>query len=92
MKGLHLNVLMAKRGFKMLLSLLIGPYLPFLVGFSREDVRRLFPFFEKNVWNMLKETGYVHIQATKPDTAGEDMHNQETDAHRRNHLKQGNCS
>ncbi|XP_056291455.1 epoxide hydrolase 1 isoform X2 [Pseudoliparis swirei] len=36
----------------------------------REDVRRLFPFFEKNVWNILRETGYFHIQATKPDTAG----------------------
>lgn len=51
---------------------MIGPYLPFLVGFSREDVRRLFPFFEKNVWNILMETGYLHIQGTKPDTAGGD--------------------
>lgn len=54
----------------MLLSLLIGPYLPFLVGLSREDVRRLFPFFEKNVWTILRETGYMHIQATKPDSVG----------------------
>lgn len=53
-----------------MLSLLIGPYLPFLVGLSREDVRRLFPFFEKNVWEILRESGYLHIQATKPDTAG----------------------
>ncbi|XP_041803083.1 epoxide hydrolase 1 [Chelmon rostratus] len=69
-KGLHLNMLIARRGFKMLWSLMIGPYLPFLVGFSREDVRRLFPYFEKNVWEILRETGYMHIQATKPDTAG----------------------
>ncbi|XP_035984530.1 epoxide hydrolase 1-like [Fundulus heteroclitus] len=69
-KGLHLNMCMSTRGFKVLLSMMIGPYLPFLVGFSREDVRRLFPFFEKNVWEMLKESGYLHIQATKPDTAG----------------------
>lgn len=69
-KGLHLNVCMSNRGFKVLLSLLIGPYLPFLVGLSREDVRRLFPFFEKNVFQMLRESGYLHIQATKPDTAG----------------------
>lgn len=61
---------MSNRGFKVLLSLLIGPYLPFLVGLSREDVRRLFPFFEKNVFEMLRESGYLHIQATKPDTAG----------------------
>lgn len=69
-KGLHLNMCMSNRGFKVLLSLLIGPYLPFLVGLSREDVRRLFPFFEKNVFEMLRESGYFHIQATKPDTAG----------------------
>jgi len=65
---------MLPRGFKVLLSLIIGPYLPFLVGFCREDVRRLFPFFEKNVYEILRETGYLHIQATKPDTAGEKMH------------------
>lgn len=69
-KGLHLNMCMARRGFKVMFSLMIGQYLPFLVGLSREDVRRLFPFFEKNVWNILRETGYFHIQATKPDTAG----------------------
>uniref|UniRef100_A0A1A8HHN7 Epoxide hydrolase n=1 Tax=Nothobranchius korthausae TaxID=1143690 RepID=A0A1A8HHN7_9TELE len=69
-KGLHLNMCMSTRGFKVLLSMIIGPYLPFLVGFSREDVRRLFPYFEKNVWEILRESGYLHIQATKPDTAG----------------------
>lgn len=69
-KALHLNMCMSNRGFKVLMSMLIGPYLPFLVGLSREDVRRLFPFFEKNVWEMLRESGYLHIQGTKPDTAG----------------------
>lgn len=62
----------------MMLSIMIGRYLPFLVGFSREDVRRLFPYMEKNVWEILKESGYFHIQATKPDTVGGDMHNQRT--------------
>ncbi|XP_068423920.1 epoxide hydrolase 1 [Clinocottus analis] len=69
-KGLHLNMIMSRKGFKVMWSVMIGSYLPFLVGFSREDVCRLFPFFEKNVWNILRETGYLHIQATKPDTAG----------------------
>lgn len=71
-KGLHVNMIITNRNFKTLLSLIIGPYLPFLVGFTREDVRRLFPFFEKNVWNILRESGYLHIQATKPDSAGGD--------------------
>ncbi|XP_057704189.1 epoxide hydrolase 1 isoform X2 [Corythoichthys intestinalis] len=69
-KGLHLNMFMIRRGFKVLMSLLIGPYLPFLVGLNREDVRRLFPFFEKCVWTIMRESGYLHIQATKPDTVG----------------------
>lgn len=38
----------------------------------------MFPYMEKNVWNILKESGYMHIQATKPDTAGEEIHSQET--------------
>lgn len=67
-------MIITNQSFKTLLSLIIGPYLPFLVGFTREDVRRLFPFFEKSVWEMLRESGYLHIQATKPDTAGGDMH------------------
>ncbi|KAI3363079.1 hypothetical protein L3Q82_011735, partial [Scortum barcoo] len=69
-KGLHLNMIMVRKGFKVMMSFMIGRYLPFLVGFSREDVRRLFPFFEKNVWAILRESGYLHIQGTKPDTAG----------------------
>ncbi|KAF7657385.1 hypothetical protein LDENG_00028150 [Lucifuga dentata] len=69
-KGLHLNMFMSRKGLKVLLALMIGRYLPFLVGFTREDVRRFFPYFEKNVWEILRETGYFHIQATKPDTAG----------------------
>lgn len=73
-KGLHVNMIITNRNFKTLISLILGPYLPSLVGFTREDVRRLFPFFEKNVWQMLRESGYMHIQATKPDTVGGDMH------------------
>lgn len=74
-KGLHLNMYQSSRGLKVLLTLMFGRYLPFLLGLSREDVRRLFPYFEKNVWEILRETGYFHIQATKPDTAGGDQLN-----------------
>ncbi|KAI1886361.1 hypothetical protein AGOR_G00213230 [Albula goreensis] len=70
-KGLHVNMFNVTRGgLSMLLSLVIGAYLPFLVGFTREDVRRLFPYMERNVFEILRETGYLHIQGTKPDTAG----------------------
>lgn len=70
-KGLHLNMINARAGStRTILSLLIGRYVPFLVGFTREDVRRLFPYMQKNVYEILQESGYLHIQATKPDTAG----------------------
>ncbi|XP_072527613.1 epoxide hydrolase 1-like [Salminus brasiliensis] len=70
-KGLHLNMFPVTNGnLVVLLSLLLGSYLPALVGFSQEDVKRLYPYMQKNIFSMLRETGYLHIQATKPDTAG----------------------
>ncbi|KAM6461811.1 epoxide hydrolase 1-like [Liasis olivaceus] len=69
-KGLHLNmVFVSKFGWSTLVDLLLGGYVPWLVGLTREDSRRMFPYF-KNIYYMLRETGYLHIQATKPDTAG----------------------
>lgn len=49
---------------------MLGAYVPWLVGLSREDARRFYPFMQKNVYDVLRESGYLHIQATKPDTAG----------------------
>ncbi|XP_050805987.1 epoxide hydrolase 1-like isoform X2 [Gopherus flavomarginatus] len=70
-KGLHLNfVFIISGGLGRLVSLLLGAYVPWLVGLTREDSRRLYPYLEKNVYELLRETGYLHIQATKPDTAG----------------------
>ncbi|XP_030626185.1 epoxide hydrolase 1 [Chanos chanos] len=75
-RGLHLNMaFVMAQGLGILLSLIIGRYLPFLVGFTREDVRRIFPFMERNVYEILRESGYMHIQATKPDTAGCGLNN-----------------
>ncbi|CAH2256365.1 epoxide hydrolase 1-like [Pelobates cultripes] len=69
--GLHLNfAMLPKAGFGMLLSLALGRYFPWLVGLTKEDVRRIYPYFEKNVYALLLESGYMHIQATKPDTVG----------------------
>ncbi|XP_067277919.1 epoxide hydrolase 1 [Pseudorasbora parva] len=70
-RGLHLNMVIARTdSLGQLLSLVIGRYLPFLVGFTKEDVRRLYPYMEKNIYDIMRETGYLHIHATKPDTAG----------------------
>ncbi|XP_025072538.1 epoxide hydrolase 1-like isoform X2 [Alligator sinensis] len=70
-KGLHLNlVFISSSGLGRLVSLILGAYVPWLVGLTREDSHRLFPYLEKNVYEILRESGYLHIQATKPDTAG----------------------
>ncbi|NWZ47025.1 HYEP hydrolase, partial [Haliaeetus albicilla] len=71
MKGLHLNLAsVTNMGFMHLVSILLGRYLPGLFGFQDEDVRRMFPFLKKGLYRMLLESGYAHIQATKPDTVG----------------------
>ncbi|NWS81086.1 HYEP hydrolase, partial [Toxostoma redivivum] len=70
-KGLHLNlVFIARQSLGRLIRIMLGAYVPWLVGFSREDARRFYPFMQKNVYDVLRESGYLHIQATKPDTAG----------------------
>jgi len=53
-----------------MISVMLGVYVPWLVGLTREDVRRMYPFIQKNIHEVLRESGYLHIQATKPDTAG----------------------
>ncbi|NXW34966.1 HYEP hydrolase, partial [Phaetusa simplex] len=71
MKGLHLNLAsVTNMGFIHLLSILLGRYLPGLFGFQDEDIRRMFPFLKKGLYRILLESGYAHIQATKPDTVG----------------------
>ncbi|XP_010224840.1 PREDICTED: epoxide hydrolase 1 [Tinamus guttatus] len=71
LKGLHLNLASVTRlGFSHVLSVLLGCYLPGLFGFQDEDFKRMYPFLEKGVYRILRESGYAHIQATKPDTVG----------------------
>ncbi|KAM8945289.1 epoxide hydrolase 1-like [Pelodytes ibericus] len=70
-KGLHLNfVMLPMAGVGSFISLTLGRYVPWLVGLTKEDTSRIYPYIEKNVYAVLLETGYLHIQATKPDTVG----------------------
>lgn len=70
-KGLHVNFAPpSKPGLTMTLSLLLGRRFPKLFGFTDLDVQRTFPCKEKLLVESLKESGYMHIQATKPDTVG----------------------
>uniref|UniRef100_A0A3P9Q7A0 Epoxide hydrolase 1, microsomal (xenobiotic) n=1 Tax=Poecilia reticulata TaxID=8081 RepID=A0A3P9Q7A0_POERE len=70
-KGLHVNFAPpSKPGLLMTLSIMLGRRFPKLFGFTETDVERLYPCMEKLVLESIKESGYMHIQATKPDTAG----------------------
>uniref|UniRef100_A0AAY4AZU4 Epoxide hydrolase n=1 Tax=Denticeps clupeoides TaxID=299321 RepID=A0AAY4AZU4_9TELE len=70
-KGLHINFAPVENvGPLVILSILLGRRFPGLFGFTELDVKRLYPRVEKMLVEPLKETGYFHIQATKPDTAG----------------------
>lgn len=70
-KGLHINFAPPAQGSVLMgLSLIFGRRFPKLFGFTEHDVKRLFPCMDKLVVDALRETGYMHIQATKPDTAG----------------------
>ncbi|XP_074945327.1 epoxide hydrolase 1-like isoform X3 [Phalacrocorax aristotelis] len=72
--GSHITTSMAQmlpqQGLRRMISVMLGAYVPWLVGLTREDVRRTYPFIQKNIYELLQESGYLHIQATKPDTAG----------------------
>ncbi|XP_070781903.1 epoxide hydrolase 1 [Enoplosus armatus] len=70
-KGLHVNFAPpSKAGLRMALSVMLGRRFPKLFGFTDVDVQRLFPCMDKLVVESIKESGYMHIQATKPDTVG----------------------
>ncbi|XP_012872725.1 PREDICTED: epoxide hydrolase 1-like, partial [Dipodomys ordii] len=68
-KGLHLNMALILRNFQTL-SLLLGPRFGRFLGFTDRDMELLFPVKEKVFYNIMRESGYLHIQATKPDTVG----------------------
>nr|XP_033794339.1 epoxide hydrolase 1 [Geotrypetes seraphini]XP_033794340.1 epoxide hydrolase 1 [Geotrypetes seraphini] len=70
-KGLHLNmVFVGRMKFIRLLSLVFGQRFPGLCGFEDEDVRRIYPCMKNMFYKIIRESGYMHLQATKPDTAG----------------------
>lgn len=73
-KGLHVNFAPpSKPGLPIVLSIMLGRRFPQLFGFTDLDIQRLFPCTEKLVVEPIKESGYMHIQATKPDTVGKDL-------------------
>ncbi|KAM5238850.1 epoxide hydrolase 1 [Ctenodactylus gundi] len=68
-KGLHLNMAMVSRNASAM-TLLLGKRFGGLLGLTERDTELLYPFKEKVFYHIMRESGYMHIQATKPDTVG----------------------
>ncbi|CAL8394788.1 unnamed protein product [Gadus morhua 'NCC'] len=70
-KGLHINFAPSTSpSVAMVTSLMLGRRFPSLFGFTPFDLQRLFPLTETLLLEPVRESGYMHIQATKPDTVG----------------------
>lgn len=68
-KGLHLNMAFISRSFYTMTPLLGQRFGRFL-GYTEKDIELLYPYKEKVFYSIMRESGYLHIQATKPDTVG----------------------
>ena len=53
------------------LTLLLGQRFGRFLGLTERDVELLYPVKEKVFYSLMRESGYMHIQCTKPDTVGE---------------------
>lgn len=68
MKGLHSNMCIAQLRFMNYIKLYVGSYFPSFV-IEPNEVDIVYPM-SKSFSFLLEESGYFHIQATKPDTVG----------------------
>ncbi|XP_060807846.1 juvenile hormone epoxide hydrolase isoform X2 [Amyelois transitella] len=66
--GYHTNMVFSTSPLISFLTAIGSIYPPLVVEEKYAD--RLYPFFSKFLPNVLQETGYLHLQATKPDTVG----------------------
>jgi microsomal epoxide hydrolase len=70
-RGIHttLNSMFKMRGMAAI-KFFTGMFFPSLVFENPEnDYKKMFPFLDK-LYFLLRESGYMHIQSTKPDTVG----------------------
>lgn len=68
-KGLHVNMAFVAKNFYPL-TLFLGRRFGRLFGHTERDMELLYPVKEKMFFSIMRESGYLHIQSTKPDTVG----------------------
>lgn len=66
--GLHLNMC-STMSLKTLFWTILGSYFPSLIGVTKENYEMYLPA-STMLSRLIEETGYFHLQATKPDTIG----------------------
>nr|ALO17566.1 juvenile hormone epoxide hydrolase [Scylla paramamosain] len=66
--GIHINMALISTTGRMLKAIL-GSVLPAGLVVDAKDQHKVYPMWEKTSM-FLRETGYLHIQSTKPDTIG----------------------
>lgn len=54
-----------------MLTLFLARHCPRLFGYTERDMELMCPVKEKIFYHSMRESGYMHIQSTKPDTVGE---------------------
>ncbi|XP_025831993.1 juvenile hormone epoxide hydrolase 2 [Agrilus planipennis] len=67
--GLHINMCISLMSVT-LWKIILGSFWPSIVGISKEDQSKMMYPLSRIFKSLLAETGYYHIQATKPDTIG----------------------
>ncbi|XP_037366254.1 epoxide hydrolase 1 [Talpa occidentalis] len=68
-KGVHLNMAFVSRNVH-LLFLPLTRHFPGFFGYTPRDMELISPLKEKIFYSIMRESGYMHIQSTKPDTVG----------------------
>ncbi|PAA80079.1 hypothetical protein BOX15_Mlig001360g3 [Macrostomum lignano] len=68
--GFHTSMPMQSfRHPSILLQMVAGSFLPAGVLFDKRDCDKIYPFFGK-LGDLMRESGYFHLQATRPDSVG----------------------
>ncbi|XP_078580244.1 epoxide hydrolase 1-like [Branchiostoma floridae x Branchiostoma japonicum] len=68
-KGLHTNMPNVEMGGAYVFYMMLGSVAPSLAGLTEEDYKRVYPVSRQLLFT-LQESGYFHLQASKPDTVG----------------------
>ncbi|XP_055003128.1 epoxide hydrolase 1 [Sorex araneus] len=68
-RGLHLNMAFISKN-NHFFTLPLALRFPKFFGYTERDIELMTPFKEKVFYSIIRESGYMHIQCTKPDTVG----------------------